>query len=87
MAVKPGKRYLSDSCHKEDGVDYKARLPTDTAIYSALPEHGIHNADPSTKLDKKIQASGQGQLSELENHVIEDRYGTSKGLLAWPGPY
>lgn len=55
---------------------------TDTAIYLARPLHGIHNADPSTILDTNIRASGPGQLSERENHVIEDRYGTSRGPLA-----
>lgn len=55
--------------------------PTDTAICSALPEHDIHNVDPSTIWDRNIQASGPMQLSELENRVIEDRYGTSKELL------
>lgn len=56
--------------------------PTNTAIYWALPWHGIRNVDPSTRLDTNIEASSRGQLSELGNHVIEDRYGTSKVPLA-----
>ena len=53
-------------------------LPTNTAIYSALPWHGRHSVDPSTRLDTNIAASDQGQLSKLENRVVEDRYGTSR---------
>lgn len=61
-------------------------VPTDTAICSALPWHGIRNVDPSTILDTNIEALSRGQLSEQENHVIEDRYGTSKVPLAWLAP-
>ena len=57
-------------------------MPTGTAIYSALPSHDIRNVDPSTIWDKSTQVSSQGQLSKLENHVVEDRYETSRGPLA-----
>ena len=64
---------------------HRSGVRTRTAIYWIPPSHGIHNADPSTIWDRKIQASGQEQLSEQENHVIEDRYGTSRGPLALLG--
>ena len=57
-------------------------VPTDIATYLVLPWRGIHSVDPSTIWDINIEASDLEQLSGLENHVVEDRYGTSKGLLA-----
>ena len=53
-------------------------VPTNTAIYSALPWHGRHSVDPSTRSDRNIGALDQGQLSKLENHVVEGRYETSR---------
>ena len=62
-------------------------VPTDTAIYSALPWHGRHNVDPNTRLDTNIAALDQGQLSKLENRVVEDQYGTNTVPLDWLVPW
>ena len=63
-------------------MELKKKRPTSTATCSALPSHDIRNVDPSTISDKNTRVSGQGRLSKLENHVVEDRYETSKGPLA-----
>ena len=75
------KRLVRTDVTKQ-GLEMKDMVPTDTATYSALPWHGIRNVDPSTILDTNIEVSNRGQPSELESHVIEDRYGTSKVPLA-----